>query len=116
MRVRLHVDRAARKVGQVHAEKIRRADDVQSDVSRSQERRRLLELHLLQEPKEVHAPRTANRGGSRPHYKPETYWDEEIVSGMTPEERAVMFGPASPPKTQEVYLTVDPDGTVHLDN
>ena len=63
-----------------------------------------------------YASRTANRGGSRPYYKPETYWDEEIVSGMTPEERAVMFGPASPPKTQEVYLTVDPDGTVHLDN
>ena len=63
-----------------------------------------------------YASRTANRGGSRPYYEPETYWDEEIVSGMTPEERAVMFGPTSAPKTQEVYLAVEPDGTVRLDN
>lgn len=63
-----------------------------------------------------YASRTANRGGSRPYYEPETYWDEEIVIGMMPEERAVMFGPTSAPKTQEVYLAVDPDGTVRLDN
>ena len=58
--------------------------------------------------------RTASRGGARPYYEPETYWNKEIVIEMTPEQRAVMFGPTSTPRTEDTYLTVDEDGIVCL--
>ena len=43
---------------------------------------------------------------------PEVYWDENLVEGMTPEQRAVMFGPCSAPGRNDLYLTVDEDGRV----
>ena len=61
-----------------------------------------------------YASRTASRGGARPYYEPETYWNKEIVIEMTPEQRAVMFGPTSAPRTEDTYLTVDEDGIVCL--
>ena len=64
-----------------------------------------------------YASRTATRGGpSRDVCPPETFWDGAIVDGMTSEQRAVMFGPCSAPPGDDMYLTVDPDGTVRLEN
>ncbi len=34
---------------------------------------------------------------------------------MSPQERAVMYGPASAPGTNEVVLTLDAEGVVRVD-
>lgn len=63
-----------------------------------------------------YAARTATRGGpSRELCLPEVYWGEEMVADMTPEERAVMFGPASAPGNDEMFLNVDDEGSVFLE-
>ena len=65
----------------------------------------------------MYAGRTAARqGASRWCLAPEKYWDAEIVSGMTSEQRAVMFGPSSSPQTDGPYLDLDQDGRVVVDN
>ena len=62
------------------------------------------------------ASRTATRQGAPiDHIAPETYWDQNIVDGMTAEQRAVMFGPASAPRTDELYLDITDDGKVLVD-
>jgi ectoine hydroxylase-related dioxygenase (phytanoyl-CoA dioxygenase family) len=62
-----------------------------------------------------YASRTATRqGASVTVCPPETYWDDEIVDDMTPEQRAVMFGPCSAPRRDDMYLDVDPSGAVAL--
>ncbi|MCZ6635169.1 MAG: phytanoyl-CoA dioxygenase family protein [bacterium] len=62
-----------------------------------------------------YASRTATRSGaSKVVANPDTYWDKEIVGGMPPEQRAVMFGPCSSPGSQDVYLDVDDSGTVRM--
>ena len=58
----------------------------------------------------------ARQGASRWSLVPEKYWDDAIVSGMTPEQRAVMFGPSSAPQTDGPYLDLDEDGHVVVDN
>ena len=61
-----------------------------------------------------YAGRTATRTGvSSELAKPEVYWDEAIVEGMTPEQRAVMYGPCSS-ISQKLHLQVDADGNVVL--
>ena len=44
--------------------------------------------------------------------EPESYWDPATVEGMTPEQRAVMYGPNSGRSDLVPALTVDADGTV----
>lgn len=44
--------------------------------------------------------------------EPESYWDPAFVDGMTPEQRAVMYGPKSGRSDLVPALTVDADGTV----
>ncbi len=62
-----------------------------------------------------YASRTATRSGaSQPVAKPEIYWDEEIVAGMTEEQRAVMYGPYSNTRSREMHLEVGEDGVVSL--
>ncbi len=64
-----------------------------------------------------YAGRTATRGGpSSTVCPPEIYWGEELVARMSSEERAVMFGPCSAPGREDMYLLVDEDGTVRLEN
>ena len=64
-----------------------------------------------------YASRTATRQGpSRQLVAPEVYWDSETVEDMTPEQRAVMFGPCSAPGSRNMYLTVDADGAVRVEN
>ena len=64
-----------------------------------------------------YAGRTATRQGASVHVcDPDTYWDHPIVEGMTPEQRAVMFGPCSAPRRGNLYLAVDDDGAVRLAN
>lgn len=61
------------------------------------------------------ASRTSTRqGASIACLDPTTYWDDNIVDGMTSEQRAVMFGPASAPRTRECYLDIDASGTVFV--
>ena len=61
-----------------------------------------------------YSSRTATRGGvSIELAEPEVYWDEAIVEGMTPEQRAVMYGPCSS-IAQKLHLQVDADGNVVL--
>lgn len=61
------------------------------------------------------AGRTATRTGrSAELAPPEIYWGEDLVAGMSPQERAVMYGPASAPGTNEVVLTLDADGVVRV--
>ena len=61
-----------------------------------------------------YASRTATRSGvSIKLAAPEVYWDEAIVEGMTPEQRAVMYGPCSS-ISQKLHLQVDADGNVVL--
>ena len=61
-----------------------------------------------------YAGRTATRSGvSIELAAPEVYWDEAIVEGMTPEQRAVMYGPCSS-ISQKLHLQVDSDGNVAL--
>lgn len=61
------------------------------------------------------ASRTSTRqGASLWHIHPDSYWDSNIVDGMTPEQRAVMYGPASAPRTESCLLDVDNAGTVSV--
>ena len=61
-----------------------------------------------------YSSRTATRSGvSIELAEPEVYWDEAIVEGMTPEQRAVMYGPCSS-IAQKLHLQVDADGNVVL--
>ena len=61
-----------------------------------------------------YSSRTATRGGvSIELAEPEVYWDEAIVEGMTPEQRAVMYGPCSS-IAKGLHLQVDADGNVVL--
>ena len=63
-----------------------------------------------------YACRTAARRASAIHdVDPEQQWDAEILEGMTPEQRAVMYGPSSQPKTDGPYLEVDEGGVVRPD-
>ena len=63
-----------------------------------------------------YAGRTATRGGpSSAVCPPEIYWGEEMVADMSPEERAVMFGPASAPGSDKMFLNVDKNGAVFLE-
>ena len=58
-------------------------------------------------------PRPATRTGRSARLAPpEIYWEEELVEGMTPQERAVMYGPTSAPGTRDVNLIVDDSGHV----
>ncbi|MDE0219696.1 MAG: hypothetical protein OXJ90_10525 [Spirochaetaceae bacterium] len=41
-----------------------------------------------------------------------SHWDPAIVERMTPEQRAVMYGPNSGHATSVPELTVDADGTI----
>ena len=62
-----------------------------------------------------YASRTATRGGvSHRFSRPEVYWPEEVVEGMSDEQRAVMFGPCSAAGTDDVNLEVDQHGSVVL--
>ena len=62
-----------------------------------------------------YAGRTATRTGrSAELAPPEIHWGEELVQGMSEVERAVMYGPTSAPGTDEVFLSVDEDGTVRV--
>lgn len=64
-----------------------------------------------------YAGRTATRSGvSKPLASPESYWDENIVDGMTEEQRAVMFGPYSNHGSEVPHLTVDDNGTVQIED
>lgn len=61
------------------------------------------------------ASRTSTRqGASIACIDPETYWDREIVDGMSAAQKAVMYGPASAPRTDACNLRVDRAGTVSL--
>jgi ectoine hydroxylase-related dioxygenase (phytanoyl-CoA dioxygenase family) len=46
---------------------------------------------------------------------PEAWWSEELVEGMTEEQRAVMYGPYSNHNGRVPFLTVDEDGTVRIE-
>ena len=62
-----------------------------------------------------YAGRTATRTGrSAQLAPPQIHWGEDLVEGMSDVERAVMYGPASAPGTDRVFLTVDEDGTVRV--
>ncbi len=60
------------------------------------------------------AGRTAIRSG-REFAPPEIYWGEELVEGMTEEQRAVMYGPYSNHRGEVPFLTVEEDGTVNVE-
>lgn len=63
-----------------------------------------------------YASRTSCRTGVASRISaPEVYWDDATVAGMTPEERAVMYGPCSSPRSDGPYLTVGEDGVVTLE-
>lgn len=63
-----------------------------------------------------YACRTAARRGSAIGYiEPKQQWDTEILEGMTPEQRAVMYGPSSSPQSDGPYLEVDEGGVVRPD-
>lgn len=63
-----------------------------------------------------YASRTATRSGiSQPIAPPETYWDDEIVAGMTEEQRAVMYGPYSNTGAHALSLDIGEDGVVYLE-
>ena len=46
---------------------------------------------------------------------PELWWSEELVEGMTEEQRAVMYGPYSNHNGRVPFLTVIEDGTVRIE-
>ena len=61
-----------------------------------------------------YASRSTTRSGvSASFIEPESYWGEETVRGMTPEQRGVMFGPASGARRTDYWLDVDRRGIVH---
>ncbi len=64
-----------------------------------------------------YASRTATRGGpSQAVCQPEIFWDGDTVGGMTMQQRAVMFGPCSAPGSDEMFLVIEDDGAVRLEN
>jgi hypothetical protein len=64
-----------------------------------------------------YASRTSVRSGvSREISEPETYWDSNICKDMTPEQRAVMYGPYSNHSGAVPSLSVTPDGRVIVDD
>lgn len=63
-----------------------------------------------------YASRTSIRQDTARCIAPEDYWDQEVVAGMTPEERGVMFGPCSAPNRDDMFLTVEEDGSVRQTN
>ena len=58
-----------------------------------------------------YASRTSIRQG-RDLVDPDTHWDGSTVEGMSPVERAVMYGPASAVFDRPVRLSVRDDGEV----
>jgi hypothetical protein len=63
-----------------------------------------------------YAARTATRGGlSYNIAPPEKYWDAEIVTGMSKEQQAVMWGPCSRGKPNGLHLTCTKNGTVQIE-
>jgi ectoine hydroxylase-related dioxygenase (phytanoyl-CoA dioxygenase family) len=63
-----------------------------------------------------YASRTSTRQDVARCAAPEDYWGQEIVGGMSQEERGVMFGPCSAPNRDDMYLTVEEDNSVRLTN
>jgi ectoine hydroxylase-related dioxygenase (phytanoyl-CoA dioxygenase family) len=63
-----------------------------------------------------YASRTSIRQDVAGCIAPEDYWGKEMVSEMTLEERAVMFGPCSAPRRDDMYLVVEESGSVGLKN
>ena len=62
------------------------------------------------------ASRTCARTGPALNVSPpEIYWDEDIIDGMTAEQRTVMYGPYSNYNKELPLLTVDGNGTVRVD-
>ena len=61
-----------------------------------------------------YAGRSAIRSG-REFADPEAYWGEDLVAGMTEEQRAVMYGPYSNHGGAVPSLTVDAGGTVRIE-
>lgn len=61
------------------------------------------------------ASRTSIRQDVARCVAPEDYWDHEVISDMTSEERAVMFGPCAAPGREDMNLVVDTDGSVRLE-
>ena len=60
-----------------------------------------------------YSSRTSARSGvGKDVSEPETYWDSSITDGMTPAERAVMFGPYSNHRGEIPLLDVTQDGLV----
>lgn len=63
-----------------------------------------------------YASRSSIRGGpARDLAPPEIYWGEDLVEGMTPEQRAVMYGPCSNHGGEIPFLAVDADGMVRIE-
>ncbi len=58
---------------------------------------------------------TTRQGPSKDLASPETYWEGEIVDGMTPEQLAVMYGPYANYREELPVLAVDEDGTVRVE-
>ncbi len=63
-----------------------------------------------------YASRTSIRQDPPGVSHPDIYWDQNIVEGMTAEQRAVMFGPCSAPRCTDMNLTVKEDGTVQIED
>ncbi len=62
-----------------------------------------------------YAARSSVRGGpAKDLAPPEVYWGEDVVEGMTDEQRAVMFGPYANHRDEIPFLTVDESGTVQI--
>ena len=63
-----------------------------------------------------YAARSCVRGGPASQLAPpELYWGEDVVDGMTDEQRAVMFGPYSNHGGEVPSLAVDEDGNVKIE-
>ena len=63
-----------------------------------------------------YASRTSTRSGpSREVSLPDVYWDDSVCQDMTPEQKAVMYGPGSSIHTPNMWLTVGEEGEVKLD-
>lgn len=63
-----------------------------------------------------YASRSSVRGGpARDLAPPEIYWGEDVVAGMSDEQRAVMFGPCSNHGGDVPFLAVDENGDVRVE-
>ncbi len=63
-----------------------------------------------------YAARSCVRGGPASQLAPpEIYWGEDVVVGMTDEQRAVMFGPYANHGGEVPFLSVDEDGNVRIE-